>query len=194
MAIGTKTFTLGVNDCKVFPITTDTVTAYEVGTGIDVPTVKSVKFDFEVDEKELYGDEEVRDIYSKCKKVTWSVEYGEMALDLQAAIMGGATVASGVTPNQKNRFGYTLGVNDNYFQLAFKTDYTDELGSTVDDMHVYIMKCKINANSFEGSAEEYGTLSFGGTGINTNNVLSAGRALYIDVNETAAALTAIESA
>lgn len=194
MAIAKKTFTLGIDDCKVFPITADSSTAYTVGTGIDVPTAQSFSLEFEVDEKELYGDEKIRDIYTKCKKINWSVDYGELDLDLQAAIMGGAVVSSGSTPNQKNRFGYSLGANDKYFQLGVKVNYTDELGGDVDDIHFYLMKCKINANSFTAASEEYGTLTFGGTGINTTNVLSAGQALYIDTNETAGELTAIVSA
>ena len=193
MALAKKTFVLDVKDCKVFPITADSATAYTVGTGIDVPTVQSAKFDFEVDEKELYGDEQIRDIFTKCKKVTWSVDYGEMSLDLQAAIMGGAVVESGTTPSQKERFGYSLGVNDTYFQLAFKSDYADSTGADIADLHTYIMKCKINANSFEAKSEEYGTLTFGGTGINTNYEFAAGKALYIDLNETDTALTAIVS-
>lgn len=193
MALAKKTFALGADDCKVFPITADTAVAYTCGTGIDVPTVQGFSIEFEIDEKELYGDEEIRDIYSKCKKINWSVDYGELDLDLQAAIMGGAVVASGSTPNQQSRFGYTLGVNDAYFQLAFQVKYTNSLGD-VEDLHFNIMKAKINANSFTASSEEYATLKFGGTGINTTNVLSAGQALYIDMNETETALSAIVSA
>ena len=185
--------TLALKDCKIFPITKDDSTGYTVGTAIDVPTVQSVKFDFEIDEKELYGDEEIKDIYTKAKKVTWSVDYGEMSLDLQAAILGGSVVASGQTPNQKNTFGYSLGVNKQYFQLAFKSDYTNEL-EDVADLHVNIMKCKISADSFEAKSEEYGTLTFGGSRINTTNELSAGKALYITLNETDTNLTAIVSA
>lgn len=193
MALAKKTFTLGADDCKVFPITADSSTAYTVGAGIDVPTVQGFTVDFEIDEKELFGDETIRDIYTKCKKVTWTVDYGELDLDLQAAIMGGTVVTSGTGATEKARFGYSLGTNDKYFQLGFQVKYTDQLG-LVKNLHIYIMKCKINANSFTASSEEYGTLKFGGSGINTTNALSAGKALYIDALAADTNLTAIVSA
>ena len=85
MALVKRSFTLGIDDAKVFPITADTDSAYTVDTGVDIPTAQSISVEFEFDEKELYGDEEIRDIYSKAKKINWSIDYGELDFDLQAA-------------------------------------------------------------------------------------------------------------
>lgn len=192
MALAKKTFTLGLDDCKIYPILSDTASEYTVGTGIDVPTVQSINIEFEVDEKELFGDEQVRDMYSKAKKVQWSIECGELDLDVQAALMGGTVTASGSSPNQQQRYGYTLGALNNYVQIAGKISYTDELND-VGDLHIHILKAKVNKNSFSEASDEYGTVSFGGNGINTTYNFPDGRALYYTINETGSELEPVVS-
>ena len=193
-ALTKETFTGGVKDLKIFPITKDDATGYTVGTAVDIPAAQSFKVDYEFDSKELFGDEEIQDIWSKIKKANVSIEYGKTSLDLEAALLGGTVTTSGSTPNQVQSQGVTLGTLSNYFQIAFKSDYVDKLGNAA-DMHVYVMKCKVTADSFDSSSEEYGKLSFDAEGINTKYDFSTkGKALQRQIHETNTDLTAVVSA
>ena len=194
MALVKETFTLGINDCKLYPITSDTDSEFVCGTGVDVPGIQEVTMEIEIDEKELYGDEQVLDIYSKAKKVNFTATCAKVSLDVIAATLGGTVTAGGSTPNQTQTLSYDLGTISNYFQLAGKVDYVEEL-QAVGDYQFNITKCKINSNSFGQPAEEYGTFSFAGNGINSTYGFTApkGKALTLKLAETASALAAVTS-
>ena len=192
MTLTKSTFIGGVKDVKIFPITKDDATGYTVGTGIDVPGAKSFSVDYEIDEKELTGDETTLDIWTKSKKVNVTVEYAALSFDLETALLNGVSSTSGSTPNQVQEQGMSLGTLTNYFQVAFKSDYVDKLGNAA-DCHTYVMKCKVSANKNDNKEQDYATFSFDCKGINTVYEFTAGKALQRQIHETAADLTAVVS-
>lgn len=196
MALTKETFTLGINHIEISPVTIDTVTTFTLGTAVDVPGAQSFSMGLTIESKDLKGDENTLDIWSKATDVTFSFESGLVDLDVYNAILGGTLTSSGTTPNQTQSFGYNLGVLDNYFQLAAKIDYTDKT-SGIADIHLQIIKCKIDKFEFSGSTEEYGKISMSGKGIAckcTNANLTNNKALKITLHETATAISPIQSA
>jgi len=192
MTVPTGVITHGVKDCKLFPITADSLTAYTCGAGIDIPVI-SIDYNFEMDEKELRQDNETSDVYTETKKITIKLTSGTFSLDVMKALFGGTLVSSGVSPAGVQTYGYKLGKVDNYAQLACLIDYTGTLSGAA-DMHLHFMKCKINEWSFKGNDGEYGDVSISVTGINSKyQFSSATNALAVTINETGAALAAIVS-
>ena len=80
MAVSKKTALLGVDDCKIYPITADTSSTFTCGTGVDVPGIKQISVTLEVDEKELTGDERTLATSAKIKSVTFNLK-GNLATE-----------------------------------------------------------------------------------------------------------------
>ena len=70
MTISRKTALLGINDLKIFPITEDSSEKFTVGSGVDVPGIRQLSVTFDIDEKELTGDEKTLAVASKIKAVS----------------------------------------------------------------------------------------------------------------------------
>ena len=194
MALTKETFSLGINDLKLYPITADTASAYTIGTGVDVPGVQSITFEITIDEKELKGDETIQDIWSKAQSVKVDFSSAKMSLDVLKSLLGGTITSSGTTPSQSQTWSYDLGVINAYVQVAAKIDYVDTLAN-LEDLHIHFMKCKLSSTSGGSGTEEYATNEFSCKGINTQYAFTApkGKAITVSMNETAASLSGIAS-
>ena len=189
MTISTKTALLGVNDLKIFPVTKDDSTGFTCGTGIDVPGVRQISLTFEIDEKELTGDEKTLAVSSKIKSVTFSSEYAELSLDVLAALSGGTVTSS----EGAQSFSLTASDKPGYFQLQAKIDGTESISGG--DCHICIYKAKVTAMPVNGVQNDFATYTFNGKGVFTEYLFSnKSKLIDIDFNSTATALTAKTSA
>lgn len=181
VAIAKESVLLGLDDCKISPLTVDNADTLTYGTAIDVPGITQLELSPTFMEKQLKGDESVLDTYSKLEQIDWSIEHGKISLDALALWIGGAVVAGGVTPNQTQTF--TLKNTDlpGYFKLEAKTDYAD-----VGDAHFILFKAKCTSFSFTIQGEEYATISASGKAIGT---LKDKKIKDIVFNETAVDIT-----
>ncbi|MGN0192609.1 MAG: hypothetical protein ACI4CY_03685 [Candidatus Gastranaerophilaceae bacterium] len=187
MTVSKKTALLGVNDLKIFPITKDDSSAFTCGNGIDVPGVRQISVTFEIDEKELTGDEKTLAVSSKIKSVTFTSEYAELSLDVLAALSGGTVE----TPSSADAQNFSLGENGKpgYFQLQAKIDGTDSINGG--DCHICIYKAKVTAMPINGVQSDFATYTFDGKGVFTEHKFdSESKLIDIDFHATAKDLSA----
>lgn len=188
MALVKKTALLGVDDCKIFPVTEDTAGAFTCGAGLDVPGIKQISVTLEVDEKELTGDEKTLATSAKIKSVTFTSEYAQLDLDVLAALTGGAVET---TDETKQTFRIGENALPAYFQLQAQVKGVDFGG----DAHIVIYKAKATALPINGTESDYATYTFDGRGVFTeckfNAVDGESRLMDVTFNSTVTDLAAI---
>lgn len=178
---------LEIEDAKIAPMTADTGSSPTYGSSVDVPGIMKIAVSPKVENKKLYGDNKLLDIWSRVTEVELDVECAQLSLDAMKVLCGGTVTASGTTPNQKQT--YSLKGNDtspSYFKIEGRWMYADP---TVGDVHILLYKVKIiDPPSFEvqGADGNFGTVKFKGTAIpcNSNN-----NWFDIVINETASAIS-----
>jgi hypothetical protein len=174
------TKSLGIDDCKIAPLTADTAEALTYGSLVDVPGIQNLKYSANVDEKELEGDEVILDYYSKLKSFDFSVEHALISLDALAALFDTAAVATGETPNQVQTLDILGSDVPGYVKIEGQVKYGD-----TGDHHVVFWKAKLSKFEVENKGKDYATVSFSGKAIPTVN---NSKLFSIVLNETAAAI------
>lgn len=177
----------GISDAKIWPLTADSASAYTPGTGVDVPGIQSISMQPEFLAKELVGDDEILDEYSKLRKITGSVKHAQISLPLLAILTGGANATSGTTPNEKMTFTWSGDDLPGYFKMEGQSTYLggDDAGGT-GDAHFIFYKCKMSNLQVEPQSEDYAMVSFDFVAIPSSY---SGKVLEIEENETAVAVT-----
>lgn len=84
-----------IMDAKVFPYS-----AGVPGTAKDMPGIRRVEMDSQVEETEHRGDNQILAVAASFNSVDLTVELGQMNLDALAALSGGLVATSGSTPDQ----------------------------------------------------------------------------------------------
>jgi hypothetical protein len=140
-----------VNDFKVTPLLTDSVTSPTYGaTLVDVPGIASVSMEPNINTNELKGDAKVIAKKGNIDKANFSATYGRLALDALAVFLGG-TVTDATTPASAK---WSLpGTNSlPYFKALFQI-----LQNEVGDVHVTAHKAQVTG----GTLLDQSTDSFG---------------------------------
>lgn len=183
MPFPTQTKILGIKDAKLSKLTNDDSTTLGYATSIDAPGIQTIKVTPKYVTKELKGDEQILDEYSRVESVEWSFDNSIVSLDVLALLMGGTSATSGVTPSQKSNF--SVGANNTapYFKLMGQSVYTDVVAGSV---NVTFWKCKAQKCDYELKGEDYAIVSASGIAIPT---VKDGKIHDIDINETAVALS-----
>lgn len=159
--VTTKTALFGVDDLKIYPITEDSDKTFSVGTGIDVPGIRQISLTFEIDEKELKGDERTLAVSSKIKAVTFNSEYAKLSLDVLKVLTSGKVTES------ENKTEFELGdsATPGYFQLQAQIKGTEDI--TGGDAHITVYKAKATAIPLNGVQDDFATYTFDGKGVYT---------------------------
>jgi hypothetical protein len=194
MAITKVTKVYGVDDFKVFPITADTDSTFTCGAAIDGVGVKQVSLTFEMEEKDLTGDEMTLDTIAKVKSISGSTEVAKFNLPLWAELTGG-TVTDATTSSTLS-IGSNASGNQKYLQFQFQIKTTDNEGG---DLHFVIYKAKATSAPINGTEDDYATFTIDFKGVFTTHKFGTGTAaehklLNITVNETATDLAAVVDA
>jgi len=184
MPLTTTVKILELADAKIAAMTADSDTAPTYGTSVDVPGVMKIGVAPKMENKKLYGDNKLLDIWSKVTEVELDVECAQLSLDAMKVIMGGTVTAGGTTPNQTQT--YSLKGTDpspGYFKIEGQWLYAD---TGVGDVHIVLYKVKVTdppSYEVQGADGNFGTVKLKGTAIpcNSNN------SWYdLVINETAA--------
>lgn len=189
MALTHVTPILGVDDCKIFPVTADSENSFTLGTPVDVPGIKQVSLTLEIDEKELTGDEKTLAVSSKIKSVTVNSEYAKLSLDVLNALSGG-TITD--TASTKSVLRIDEASIPTYFQLQMQIKGTDDIVGG--DCHLVIYKAKATAIPVNGTEGDYATCTFDAKGVFTNckwGASAKARLADIELNSTAANLSGV---
>ena len=178
MALTKTSGLFGVQDCQIAPITTDASgSAVVYGTLLDVPGIKSLKWDLNVKEVENRGDEQILDVETNVEYVDVSWENAEVSLDVLAAINGGTVTTTGTADTEKNAYLFAGSQTSGYFKLLAKPKrgYTD---AGVHDVLLEVFKVR-GTLSVNFTGEGYATCSFKGKGIRTKGTIdTTAKALY----------------
>jgi len=187
MPLTTTVKILELADAKIAPMTADTGTAPSYGTSVDVPGIIKIGIAPKMENKKLYGDNQLLDIWSKVNEVELDVECAQLSLDAMKTIMGGTVTASGTTPNQKQTYSLKgTDASPGYFKIEGQWLYAD---SSVGDVHLVLYKVKVTdppSYEVEGADGNFGTVKFKGIGI---PCVSNGSWYDVIVNETAAPIS-----
>lgn len=176
-----ETFFYGVKDCKISKLLTDSsgASAPTYDAPIDVPGIRKVTCRFNTEEKELTGDDITIDTRTKVKSVELSVENAEVDLQVLPILLGGATTASGTTPNRKATYALKGADRPNYFKLEAQITEVDEEDA---DGHLIGFKCKVSGSPELGAqGDDYQVVSFSAKAI---PCLSDDSFFSVELNET----------
>lgn len=178
VTVPTATKVLLLKDCKVSPLTADSEGSPTYGAPVDVPGIQSLGITPEMESKELEGDGDIIDIYSRVRKINWTWNNGKIPLDALKVLLGGTVEASGVTPTQKQT--YELGdENAPWFKLEGQAVYVED---GMGDTHVVLPKCKCTGGAAFTLGNEFAVLQASGTAIRP---VSNRKIIRIVFNETA---------
>ena len=175
--VATETKVLGINDAKISKLLTDTALATTYDVPVDVPGIQSLKVNPKFLEKELKGDEQILDVYSKLVSVDWSFEGAKISLPALAILIGGTVISEGITPTGKQTYNVKTTDRPPFFKIEGQSTYTD-----AGDIHVILYKCKASKADYELKGEDYAIVSASGRGIGT---AFTGDIKDIIINETA---------
>lgn len=186
MPISHVTKVFAASDAKVFPLTADPAGGSPTyGTGIDVPGLKTVTIEGDVNSVELRGDNTLLDAASNLSNITVSMEFAKTSLDLLAAWFAATVTDSGTTPNQKSTWTLLGTTGLAYFGLSAKAVGADVLTG---DVQFNVNKAILSSFPEMGLEEEdYKTSS---VEFKAMPLLSNNKWLSIVLNETAGALAA----
>ena len=132
----------GIRDTKVTNYTTSALTT--LGTSQDAPQARSLSFSEAEDYEELRGDDKVIAIHGLGATVDWEMENGGISIPAVVKMNGGASVTSGVTPNQITT--YTKKVTDERPYFKAEGQSVSDSGG---DFHAVLYRCRAS-DSFEG--------------------------------------------
>ena len=174
-----------VEDAKIAKLLTDpSGGSATYDTLIDVPGIKTVSLTFDLENKELRGDNRRLDSDTTLAGVTVAFSHAKLSLNALAVMLGGTNTDSGSTPNQKATFT-RLGADAlNYFKLEAKTP-TAGVDTGTGDAHMVFYKLKLATYELGFAEEDYQI--FSGT---AQGVVMLSNDKYFDIvfNETAAAI------
>ncbi len=171
MALKTVTKLFGVDDAKLFPVLTDTEAEFTCGSGIDLPGVRQISLTYEIEEKNLTGDEKVLDVSNKIKSITFNMEYAKLSLEVLAQLTGGSYSKNGSGDDEVGKFTFGGGDLPNYFQLKAQILDTSNDGG---DVHFCIYKAKATAIPINGTQDDFATFTFDGRGVYTEHEFTTG--------------------
>lgn len=186
MALTHVTKVFAVKDCKLAKVTSDIAggtTAY--GTSIDVPGIKSVKIEGDVESKQLRGDNSLLDSDTVLTNVTATLQHAKLSLDALAMMLTQTVTDSGTTPAQKavlDIFGGGVAGSVQFapFKLTAVSATADPVAGNVG---FELWKCVLA--SFPGMGLEEEDYRIGDFKVNAFPRLSDGKWLSPSINETA---------
>lgn len=144
MALTNTALPYGIRDLKVTPINADGT----LGTGVDLPNIRSLAFTEAEDFEELRGDDSLVAVRGNGPVVEWEMEAGGISFDAYKVLAGGTVTVTGVTPNQIRTHNKKGTDARPYFQIEGQA-----ISDSGGDIHVVIFKAKVTDN-LEGTFEE----------------------------------------
>lgn len=153
---------------------------------VDLMGVTKITVAPKTESKKLYGDSELKDLYTKTTEIELDVEMSFYSLDAMKVIMGGTLTDAGTTPNQTST--YSLKATNSappYFKIEGKWNYA---GDGIGDAHVVLYKCKVTdppSLELNDASGAFGTAKFKAVAL---PCASNGNWFDVKVNETAAVI------
>lgn len=177
MAVAAQALPFGLREVYVRPIDA----AGSVGTGVSLPSGRTLSWSETEDFEELRGDDKVVAAHGNGPVVEWSLESGGISLAAFVVMAGGSQAVTGTTPNEIRTFAKKTTDARPYFQIEGRA-ISDNGG----DFRVLVYRCKADG-SLEGELTDG---SFWLTSASGKGYGNATDKLYdLIQRETAAAIT-----
>ena len=168
--------TIELTDAKIAKLTADVKgqAAPTYAAVVDLPGSLKITVSPKMSTKELYGDSEQIDQYSKINKVELDVECSMFSLDALAILIGGTvtTTAESVAGAKDSKIKYSLKSKNTtppFFKMEGQWTYVnDEINAAGGDAHVVVYKCKVtDPPEFEvdDASGNFGTCKFKATAV-----------------------------
>lgn len=174
-----------VDDAKLAALATDpTGGTATYGTSVDLPGIKTVGISFEINNKELRGDNRRLESDSTLVGINGTFSHAKMNIDAVPILIGGTVVDSGVAPNQTARYRRIGTDSFSNFKFEARTP-ANGVNITGGDGHMVIYKAKVSSYELGHAEEDYQIFSgtFSGVYRVSDDVL-----WDLILNETAAAI------
>lgn len=136
MPLPDLTLPYGLRDVKLKKYTGETL-----GSAVDLPASRTLSFSEAEEFEELRGDDKLIAVRGKGPTISWDLEAGGISLASYAVIAGGASVASGTTPNQKVTYSKLGSDVRPYFQAEGQA--ISDIGG---DFHAVLYKLRANGD------------------------------------------------
>jgi hypothetical protein len=151
----------------------------------DLPYARTLSFTETEEYEDLRGDDQLIGSHGAGAIPEWEIESGGIKLDVYKLFAGGATVATGTTPNQK--ITYTKMAADGRKYVKFEGQAISDAGG---DFHPIIYAAKATGD-IEGELSDgaFWLTGISGKGFPTNESGVVGRLYDFVDNETAVAIT-----
>ena len=145
--------------------------SYElVGEPCDLPAVQGLDVELEIDEGELYGDEEKKDVYAKIIGMKGSATFGQLDLKAHALVTGGSYSESGEVGSRQSKV--TIGnTYPPYLHWRFVSRYQGGEDAGSDGLYEIIFyKAKLTSASISIQSQSYSENPYAFSGIAPKNL------------------------
>jgi len=156
VAFDEVTFVYGVTDCKIAQLVDDSGSTPTYDDAIDVPGIQEFEVSFNVESKELTGDDVVLDRRTAVKSISVDVTHAKISLEALEVLLGGTLTTSGTSPSRVHMYRQGSSTPP-YFKLSAQVTQVDEEGA---DLHFVLWKAKITDFSMGATGDDYKTVSF----------------------------------
>jgi hypothetical protein len=157
-------------DVKIAKLLTDSASAPTYDTLVDLAGALSLTVQPVIETKQLKGDSETKDIYSKVVEVNVEGECSMANIEAYKVMVGGSVTQTGETPNQKATWKLTSATATlPYFKIEGQWTYA---GEGIGDAHVVVYKMKVTEPpGFEinDASGNFGTFKFKGIAVPTTS-------------------------
>lgn len=148
-----------VDDAKISALTADPAGGTPTyGTAVDVPGIKSVGLSFEINNKELRGDNRRLEADSILVGINGTFNHAKMNLDALPILLGGTVVDSGLAPNQIARYRRIGSEVFSDFKFEGRTPPSG-VNLVGGDAHLVVFKAKITGYELGLAEENYQVFS-----------------------------------
>lgn len=180
MALTTHPLPFGLRKIHLFPL--DASGTRIAAASKFLPASRTLTFSEAVDSEDLEAEDSLYASHQSNLRVEWELEGGGVSLDILKILTGGAIVASGTTPNQKNVFTKLKTDERTYFDIEGQV-----ISDSGGDFHAVIYRCKVDdAIEVEFDQGSFSMTSASGKGYGN---LSNSKLYEFTQNETTTAIT-----
>lgn len=157
MAAVKSTITFDVHDCKVYPVTSDTVAGIVYGSAVDVPGIQEVSVEPNFVNQELKGDGKILAKKGKIDRLNFKATYSELSLDVLSTIFGGSVVSAGSGSSETSTLSFD-GQSLPYFKVEF---LISDLEASLAELVMTLNKCQVTGGTImNSSTDNFGKPAF----------------------------------
>ena len=135
MALTTHPLPFGLRKIELFPL--DAAGTRVAAASVKLPASRTLSFTEAVDSEDMEAEDGLYASHQGNLRTEWDLEGGGVSLAIIKILTGGAIVASGTTPNQKNTYTKLKTDERTYFDIEGQV-----ISDSGGDFHAILYRCK----------------------------------------------------